>query len=76
MAVELKEREGNCFSCKKPGQLENLGREIVDGREKERAGDWMRILYPWGIMSPCYMASMETTKVGIALMTFEVAKLV
>ena len=36
----------------------------------------MRIHYPWGIMSPCYMASMETTKVGIALMTFEVAKLV
>ena len=74
MAAELKEREGNRFSCN--GQLENLGREIVDGREKERAGDWMRIHYPWGIMSPCYMASMETTKVGIALMTFEVAKLV
>lgn len=45
-------------------------------RKGERAGDWMRIHYPWGIMSPCYMASMETTKVGIALMTFEVAKLV
>ena len=34
MAAELKEREGNRFSCN--GQLENLGREMVDGREKGR----------------------------------------
>ena len=34
MAAELKEREGNRFSCN--GQLENLGKEMVDGREKGR----------------------------------------